>query len=228
MISPAKASFIRKTAQIEAEKDRQSGHATRADANQYELMLAQLHDHRLQLKAIQSLTTKIARKAELLPEYSPYIDGVLAAATGQQDDVLMTVLVWRIDTADWDGALAIADYAVTHDLTLPDTYQRSTACLIAEEIADNAIKAIRAQEVFDADVIQRIMLITAEKDMPDQVRAKLHKALGYALETADPEQALIELNRAVDLNDKAGVKKDIERIERAIKNKDNTGRPQPS
>tara|TARA_R110002167_G_scaffold98718_9_gene259408 strand:+ start:1931 stop:2617 length:687 start_codon:yes stop_codon:yes gene_type:complete len=223
MNSPAKRHMQRMLAKQQAEQAADPGSTTRADANQYELMLAQLHDHRLQLKNIESITTKIARKAELLPDYAPYIDGILAANTGQQDDVLMTVLVWRIDTADWSGALAIAAYAIEHNLTLPDTYKRNTACLIAEEIADAAIKAIRADDEFEADTLQRIMLITDQQDMPDQVRAKLHKALGYALETADPEQALIEFNRAVALNDKAGVKKDIERIERAIKNKDSTG-----
>lgn len=73
--------------------------------------------------------------------------------------------------------------------------------------------------------------LTAEQDAPDQARAKLHKAIAYAalgkVQTAeDPDLTVIEpealqvaltrLQRALELDSNAGVKKDIERIERAI------------
>lgn len=73
--------------------------------------------------------------------------------------------------------------------------------------------------------------LTAEQDAPDQARAKLHKAIAYAalgkVQTAeDPDLAAIEpealhvaatrLQRALELDSNSGVKKDIERIERAL------------
>lgn len=72
--------------------------------------------------------------------------------------------------------------------------------------------------------------LTAEQDAPDQARAKLHKAIAYAalgkvqnadeadLAAIEPEAlrvALARLQRALELDSNAGVKKDIERIERA-------------
>ncbi|WP_268989494.1 phage terminase small subunit, partial [Ralstonia solanacearum] len=38
----------------------------------------------------------------------------------------------------------MAAYAIRHQLAMPDQYQRTTACLIAEEFATMALKAIEA------------------------------------------------------------------------------------
>ncbi|STH42997.1 small terminase subunit [Escherichia coli] len=44
---------------------------------------------------------------ELLPKYAAWAEGVLAAGGAQQDDVLMYVMLWRIDAGDYAGALEI-------------------------------------------------------------------------------------------------------------------------
>ncbi|MCR8956268.1 phage terminase small subunit [Variovorax sp. S2] len=73
--------------------------------------------------------------------------------------------------------------------------------------------------------------LTESQDAPDQARAKLQKAIAYAalgkvqtaedpdltaIEPAALQVALARLQRALELDSNAGVKKDIERIERAI------------
>lgn len=73
--------------------------------------------------------------------------------------------------------------------------------------------------------------MTAEQDAPDQARAKLQKAIAYAalgkvqtaeepdlsaIEPAALSLALARLQRALELDSNAGVKKDIERVERAL------------
>ncbi|GHD59888.1 phage terminase small subunit [Jeongeupia chitinilytica] len=214
MTSPAKAHFQRAVAAIEAAG---AGNTMR-DATGYELMLAKLSADRRRLKQVQSIERKIViKREELLPEYVAYIDGVLAAGRGAQDDVLMSVMVWRVDAGDIAGALAIARYALQHKLTMPDQYERTTACLIAEEIAESALAASGNDQSVDATILHEVAALVADEDMPDEVRAKLHKAIGYALEKADPAEALTHLNRALQLHDKCGVKKDIERIEREMR-----------
>ncbi|MDY8569877.1 phage terminase small subunit, partial [Escherichia coli] len=37
------------------------------------------------------------------------------------DDILMTVMLWRLDTGDIAGALEIARYALKYGLTMPGT-----------------------------------------------------------------------------------------------------------
>ncbi|MNH33997.1 hypothetical protein D3C78_1967160 [compost metagenome] len=62
-------------------------------------------------------------------------------------------------------------------------------------------------------MLQQTLELTADKDMPDEARSKLLKALGYALEQAGQhKQAVIALEQALRLNQRAGVKKDITRL----------------
>ncbi|MGQ5524841.1 phage terminase small subunit [Chitinimonas sp. PSY-7] len=222
MMSPAREHRLRVLAKKAANANEYGG---MADNSAYTQMRLKLHQDKTRLKRIQSLEGKVAVKREVLPEYCAWVDGALQGE-GAQDDVLMTVLVWRIDVGDWQGALDIARHALRFNLAPPDHYQRPLPCLIAEELADQAPKpdsAMPLQVLQDAD-----HLLTG-RDMPDPVRAKLEKALGYAWNreaaASPPEtveyakrQALAHLERALQLHDKAGVKKDIERLQRDLKN----------
>jgi len=106
---------------------------------------------------------------------------------------------------------------LVHGLTLPDQYQRTTATLIAEEVAETELRKHTAKEPMEAMAICQTIDMTLEHDMPDQVRAKLYKAAGYAMrEAGKPEPAIEYLTRALTLHDKSGVKRDIELLERAL------------
>ncbi|MBZ9576717.1 phage terminase small subunit [Modicisalibacter sp. MOD 31.J] len=224
MHSPARRHFQRVSA---AQAAGTADPSQPQNGEQYELHAAALWEARRTLKAIKSVQAKIAKKHELLPQFDAYITGVLEGGNGAQDDVLMTVLVWRIDTGDLAGALDIAEYAMKHDLQTPDRYERDTASLIAEEIADQALRML-GEEGADApalvDLLERADALVADHDMHDEIRAKLHKSLGYAYRDAGrPDDALEQLQAALALNERAGVKKDIERLEREIKNANDQG-----
>jgi len=211
MTSPAKRHFQRHAAAL-PEEDRAYD---KAAANQYELMLAKLAEDKRRLKDLQSIERKIDVKRQLLPEYQPWIEGVIQGDTGQQDDVFMTVLVWTIDTGDLEAAIPLADYAIRHKLAMPDQYKRTTACVIAEEAADIALKGTAVPFA----LLQAVAALTADHDMPDEVRAKLHKAIGYALRDAGQlAEARERLAYALQLHAKVGVKKDIERLDTQLKN----------
>lgn len=216
MTSPARAHFLRATA-AEASASAVSGQ-TLENCTQYDLMLLKLAEDRRRLKDVQSMEAKAELKRKLLPDYAPWVEGAIAAGKGAQDDVLMTVMLWRIDAGDFTGALDIAEYALPYKLVMPDRYQRTTATTLAEEIADAAKRARDGKQPFDIAILQRCQALTEAEDMHDQVRAKLHKELGLLQEASDPAGALANLTRAKALHDKVGVVKDIERIEKAIKN----------
>lgn len=188
-------------------------------ANAYELVLLKLAEDKRRLKEVKSMERKAEVKAQLLPEYLPWITGVLESEAGRQDDVLMTVFVWAIDIGNFDLALQIGAYAIEHKLVMPDQYKRDVPCVLAEEIADYAIKA---DEVARSEMIKSLAYaidMTEPCDMPDEVRAKLHKAFGYALRTAGKlPLAHAMLTRALALDQRVGVKKDIERLDVLIKN----------
>ena len=193
----------------------------------YELMLAKLQQDQLRLKQVQSQQNKAKVKAELLPDYAPYVEGVLAAGQGAQDDVMAYVMVWRFDAGDYAGGLDIAEYVLRHNLHTPNRFNRTTGCLVAEEVAQAALTVQKSGGVFPHDILTRTAALTAEQDMPDEARAKLSLALGRSTLTGLDEnnpgqpgqiQAGIELLKtAIQQHNSCGGKKDLERAERLLK-----------
>ncbi|WP_153785691.1 phage terminase small subunit [Pseudomonas sp. EMN2] len=193
----------------------------------YELMLAKLQQDQLRLKQVQSQKAKAKLKEVLLPDYVPYVDGILEAGNGSQDDVLMTVMIWRLDAADYLGGLDIAEYVLKHGMVTPDRFNRTTGCLIAEEVATSALIAQKSGSSFSRDVLTRTAELTKDSDMPDEARAKLKLALGRAtlegLDENNPGQpddlqtGADLLKEAIALHSTCGGKKDLERAERLLK-----------
>ncbi|MCW8965197.1 MAG: phage terminase small subunit [Candidatus Pacearchaeota archaeon] len=212
MNSPAKKFFQNTTA---ASNDLDQVERSHAQANQYEIMLMQLAEHKRALKEIQSREKKAELKAEILPDYVPYVDGVIESDIGIQDLVLMTIMVWRIDTGDLRGALEIGKYALAHDLKTPEQYNRDTATLLAEEIAEYVIAQGEDSDVFELALITEME--TRTYDMPDQVRAKIHKAIGLSLASKNYDMAIEHLERALELDKKSGVTKLVEKFKRDLK-----------
>lgn len=188
-----------------------------SDFTEYEKMCRILARHRKDLKNIQSTERKGAFKKQILPDYLPWITGALSAGTGKQDNVLMTWCVWSIDCGEYHLALQIADYAVFHDLRLPEPFTRTLGTLLAEEFADQAKTAQAANQPFEVAYLEQVQRITAECDMPDESRARLLRELGLLLVEKNPEQALQYLERALGLDQKIGVKGDIKKITQKIK-----------
>jgi len=215
--SPAKKARTQKLAAKEAG----SATADRPHGNAYELHQAQLMEDIRTLHDIESLQAKIERKRELLPNYEDYVAGVLKGGSGQQDDVIMNIMVWYLDTGQLEKGLAIAEYAKKHGLETPDRYQRSTAALVSEEVADFVLKE-RGEGEEPAEYlaqVSRALINFGESDMHDQIKAKLYKAQGYLLrETEQLERALEALEQALKLDDRVGVKKDIDALKKQLKN----------
>ncbi|MFM5530434.1 phage terminase small subunit [Aeromonas veronii] len=215
MTSPALRNRARKLAALQGAANPQFDQVT---ANAYELQLMQLRQHQQTLKSIQSIERKIDAKRTMLPTYKPWIDGLLAADRGGQDDVLVTIMLWHLDTGDLEGAFNMADYVIRHGLNTPDQYDRTAPTLIAEEVADTAIKLQEAGTGPSYGLLSAYLELLKESDMFDQVHAKLHKAVGRAaLAKGFKEPAAEHYRRALELHDKVGIKKELEVLEREIK-----------
>lgn len=208
-------------------------------ASAYELLLIQLADHKRKLKDIQSREHKIAFKQQIIGTYDPHVEGWLAAIDGGgravQDEVVTTIMVWSIDIADYDRGLLLAKAIIDHDVQLPQHFNRTAPCFVAEQVAEDALKHLGTggDNIFDTQVLRETEAITQRADMVDEARAKLFKALGLAeirdaetLETdsdgpaggkrALQQQALDHLKRALQLDHGVGVKKDVERLSRIL------------
>ncbi|EDV3147864.1 hypothetical protein Y935_000925 [Salmonella enterica subsp. enterica] len=205
--------FTRRRLQIMATL-RNTQHDVRADDG-YALMQMQLHQDMERLHAVLSAEQKTAIKRHLLPHYEDWVNGVLEGDSGAQDDVLMRVMVWRIDAGDIPGALDIAAYALRHRLNAPDGFGRSVAAIIADEIASQALIRMKHGEHIPSALLSRVREMTDGEDLYDAVRAQLYKALGYALrDEGQLQEARALMLRALELHDGVGVKADLKALDK--------------
>ena len=227
MTSPAQRHSMR----VSAEKASQREQRPLRHATAYEQMLVKLAADRRTLSHIHSKERKAVKKRELLPFYQPWVTGVLETGTGAQDDILMTVMLWRLDAGDIPGALEIARYALRFGLAMPEGHSRTAPYMFAEEVALAAIRARAAGQPVEVLHLLSVIELTRTADMPDEVRARLHKVTGLVLRDAgEPAGAMTHLQRAIQLDAACGVKKDIERLGRELKPKPVSchGTPRPT
>ena len=202
---------------------------------EYAALKVLLHDNLRTLADTASIEARNPKKAEMAKAFSDWIEGVLKAGEhGQaaQDEILVTNMIWAIDYRDFDYALRLAAHVLKFHLVLPERYNRTPACFVAEEIAT---VALANHEAVTLEQLVQTRALVEGADMPDQAMAKLHKAIGRAYERKaeafDPasenapaggkaaylDEALTHCRRALELDHNAGVKKDIERLQRALK-----------
>lgn len=194
----------------------------------YELMMHALVNDRRTLKGVQSIARKIELKREMLDKYGDYVHGVLAADKGGQDEVVVTVMIWLLDTLRFRPALDLASYVLRHDIKLPAQYNRDVPTLLLDEITDAVLGDRIELSAGLLDELLTLQLLTEDQDAPDQARAKLHRVMGETLthlagDLPDEDTrrmaaaALQHLNRAKQLDAGVGVVKLIEKLERKIK-----------
>ena len=196
----------------------------------YERMMIQLRNDLQRLKSIQSMERKNQVKEEILPDYQAWINGILEGGKGAQDDVFMTVLVWNIDTGKYDEALQMADYALKHDLAMPDPYKRNLATVLLDDVPSAIVKKMEdTPEAIEQalSILKQTEELTKNHDAPDQARAKLYKTLAKVLikKTGDGDitektrpdaiEARKYLERACEL-DSYGVKTELKRLEKRL------------
>ncbi|ESN17337.1 hypothetical protein L370_00689 [Enterobacter sp. MGH 24] len=212
MASPAQRHAMR----VSAMKASQRDNAPLRHASAYEQMLVKLAADRRTLKTIHSKERKAEKKRELLPLYLPWVAGVLENGKGAQDDILMTVMLWRLDAGDITGAIEIARYALRYNLSMPG-HARSVPYMLAEEVALAALRARAAGEPVNVTELLSVIELTLSADMPDEVRARLHKVTGLTLrDDGQLNEALTHLKRALQLDTHVGVRKDIETLNREL------------
>lgn len=182
----------------------------------HDMLKLKMVEDRRTLKTLQSIKAKIELKAELLPHYDDWLDATLEHGKGKADPLLATLMLWHIDAGSFKRGLDIAEYMLEHDLSMPDAHKRTPATVVAEEIADTAKQMITDDVEFDIGQVLRASTITADHDMPDQVRAKIARIIGELTEESDPESALAHYKTALSFDERSGVKGAIKRLEKTL------------
>lgn len=220
MLTPAQKHFQKVMAERHGKTDEQTDTARTA----HEQILHRLRMDQSALRKVQSDQAKAAMKRQLLPNYEGWIEGTLTGGSGRQDEVITTLMVWAVDAGDYALAVRIGRYVVSHNLLMPDRFNRTPATVLVDEICDPILVQVKADDSTDITpylaVLDDVEEITANSDMPDVVRAKLCKARAFALRSGTAEEqetALSLLRKALTLDAGAGVKKEIERLARVVK-----------
>ena len=84
MSSPARRHQLRVLAELAALA---APHSGQVEGSAYELMLAQLYEHRRTLKGIQSVERKIEAKRSMVADFDAWIDGTPMARMGEPDEI---------------------------------------------------------------------------------------------------------------------------------------------
>ncbi|MGQ4858818.1 phage terminase small subunit [Enterobacter roggenkampii] len=222
MLTPAQKHFQNVMAQ---RTGLNSGEETLGERTAHEQILHRLRLAQSRLSGIQARAAKAEVKKELLPDFAGWIDGTLEGDSGRQDEVITTLMVWAVDCGDLALALRIGEYVIRHNLSLPDNFGRDATTVLTEEIC-NPILTLAGTDP-DADLsgfiapLDTLWEMVANRDMPDEVLAKLCKACAFARRAStDPETqgaSLKLLRQAMHLNPNAGVKREIAALTRALK-----------
>jgi len=214
MATPAQRRYLQASAQLASAGE----HASPAASSAYELMLVKLDNDRRRLKTIKSMERRLEVKREILPEYQDWVTGVLADGKGAQDDVLTTVMIWAIDVGEYEQALDIGQYVLAHNLNLPDQYERDAATALVDELSNAALAAQQRDIPFETIVLERLRVLVDGRDIHDSALAKLHKALGTQYKTEQHlEEAIRQFKRALELDARAGCKRDLQEAEKQLK-----------
>lgn len=199
-------------------------------------IVIQLEDDRRRLKDIKATDRKVEAKRLMLPAYKGWCDGVLAAGAGERgplDQVFTTIMAWTIDVGDYMTALPMLEHTMIHGLEMPAQFNRDPITFAIDQICEEAIRlydlGLAKEAGFEAAVLPMLQDLVQDHDVDlhDEVEAKLHKALGRAVmadaneeDAADlkarQETALRAYMTAIEKCPRVGVKKDIERLQRAL------------
>lgn len=217
MLSPARRHLLKAKAAIEAAKADEFG-GVRPDASVYQLQLTELKNDIHVLRSIQSQEKRNEAKKELIPKHMPYVEGVIkSGAKVEQDEVITTIMLWCFDCGMFDQGLSLAEYALQNELKMPDSFSRSTATVIVEEIGNAARVAHKAGEDFNLETLEKAFELTAEHDMPDEVRAKLYVGLGRSsLKNESYRAAVSYFETALKLHENCGCKQELQKAEKLL------------
>lgn len=167
---------------------------------------------------------RLARKRLVLAEFNPWINEVLNAdfsvVQGHSASMFIWFVVWATDAGFYEQALHMAEFALKHALIMPDEFSRNLPELIAEEIADHALKQAFNVDAETGNCVKQVVTLVEGQDMNDAISAKLNKALGFLVYANDREQARHYWTLADSLYPRVGVR----RLLRDLAKADNTGR----
>lgn len=157
------------------------------------------------------------KRDELLPKYLAYVQRYRDSELSFPNPVMMQVLVWLFDTAQFGTGLELANFAMSQGQELPERFKRNVQTFVADEVIDWAeaeYKAGRSPEPYLSDLLH---LVDGEWQLFERIPARYHKQIGIlALDQRDFAKAIIHFERAEALYEGIGVGTRLEGARKAL------------
>lgn len=162
------------------------------------------------LERISAINSREARQQlkrdELLPKYLEYVDRYIESGLSFPNSVLVYVLVWLFDTAQFEKGLVLADFAMSQGQTMPERFNRDIPTFVADEViewAEAEYKAGRSPEPYVSNLLPRV---DGEWSLYERIPARYHKQLGIlAMDRKEWAVAIPCFERAEALYEGIGV-----------------------
>lgn len=146
------------------------------------------------------------KRDELLPKYLAYVQRYRDSELSFPNPVMMQVLVWLFDTAQFGAGLELANFALSQGQELPERFKRNVQTFVADEVidwAESEYKAKRSPEPYLSDLLP---LVDGEWKLFERIPARYHKQIGIlALDQRDFAKAITHFERAEALYEGIGV-----------------------
>ncbi|WP_223497582.1 phage terminase small subunit [Pseudomonas sp. BF-R-16] len=171
------------------------------------------------LSALKNLASKQAlKREELLPKYQDYVQRYCESGLNFPNRVVVQVMVWLFDTAQFEDALELADFLIEQGQQMPERFKRrDIQTFVADAVIDWAYaeyNATRSPEPYLSDLLPRV---DGEWDLTEQIPSKYHKLIGLrAIEAKQWDVALKHLERSTELYAQAGNNTRIKEVRRAL------------
>ncbi len=178
------------------------------------------------------------KRDELLPKYMPYVERYCMSGLNHPNPVLMQVLVWLFDTAQFEQGLALAQFAIGQGQELPERFKRDVQTFVADEViewAEAEHKAGRNPEPWVSNLLPYVdgewngFSVGGEIERPqgwkklfERIPARYHKLLGIiAMEREEWERAIHHFDRATVLYPEIGVQTRTAQAAKALSKQQN-------
>lgn len=164
----------------------------------------------IDLERISAINSREARQQlkrdELLPKYLDYVQRYRDSGLNHANPVLMQVLVWLFDTAQFEQGLELANFAMEQGQAMPERFRRDVPTFVADELiewAEAEHKAGRSPEPYLSDLLT---WVDGRWALFEKIPARYHKLLGIiAMEAKDWAKAITHFERATELYPEIGV-----------------------
>ena len=187
---------------------------------------SQLRADILEMKSMESMQHRAFAKKYKVPKYWHHVSGIISQDQAINDNITRLMLVWSFDAMLIDEFLQIAKYMLKFNIPMPADFNTSLSSFITD--SGRVMTAFEGNEQFKAitatqaeSIYELIASITEPERQPnDQSYAKFLKELGKKVEDLESISALKRAKgyyeKALQLDEKVGVKQDLTRITKKI------------